>query len=258
MKAIIPRSSEDMREVPDASAQLVLTSPPYWGPESEAALHAPRKAQLAEAEVQAQLREFTRSLAPVVEEVCRVLSPHGSVVWQVKDLRFGGALIPLSDWHSALLQAAGLSLLGRVGWLAARVRPEVLPGFSRAAERSKWHPLDPEYFLIFTKGQGLSPSTLPGAWEQELWEEAPRQEWVLPFWRLPRGFKRNNHPHASPAAPIRRFLKLLSDPGDLVVDPFAGGGNILREARMLGRRVIGYEIQPHWAEVAQNSLNPLP
>ncbi len=258
MKRVWPGNAAHMSEVASGAAHLVFTSPPYWGPESEAALQAPRKQQVAWEAVGAQLRAFTESLKPVVQEVSRILAPQGAVVWQIKDLRFGEALIPLSDWHSALLQAQGLRLMGRLAWLPVRVRPQLLPTFLRHPERSRWHPLDPEYFLIFATEQGLAPSTLPEAWVQELEEEARLVEWVQPLWRLARGFHRNTHPHATPPAPARRLLKLLSDPGDLVVDPFAGGGTILREARLLGRRVLGYEVNPHYAEVAQQALNPLP
>ena len=38
------------------------------------------------------------------------------------------------------------------------------------------------------------------------------------------------------------FIKLFTDAGDLVVDPFAGGGTTVRTAAILGRKGIGIEI----------------
>ena len=38
------------------------------------------------------------------------------------------------------------------------------------------------------------------------------------------------------------FIKLFTDPGDLVVDPFAGSGTTARVAMRLGRRAVGIEI----------------
>lgn len=38
------------------------------------------------------------------------------------------------------------------------------------------------------------------------------------------------------------FIKLFTDPGDTVVDPFAGSGTALRVATRLQRRAIGVEI----------------
>jgi len=42
----------------------------------------------------------------------------------------------------------------------------------------------------------------------------------------------------------RRLVAGLSRPGDLVVDPFAGSGTVLVEARLLGRRAAGSDLNP--------------
>ena len=54
---------------------------------------------------------------------------------------------------------------------------------------------------------------------------------------------------------MRRLILLLSEPGDLVVDPFAGGGNMLQQAQKLGRRIAGYEIDSQWVSTANRLLN---
>ena len=38
-------------------------------------------------------------------------------------------------------------------------------------------------------------------------------------------------------------------------DPFAGGGNMLQQARKLGRRIAGYEIDSQWVSTANRLLN---
>jgi site-specific DNA-methyltransferase (adenine-specific) len=43
---------------------------------------------------------------------------------------------------------------------------------------------------------------------------------------------------------FRRLVALYSRPGDLVVDPFCGGGGVLAVARELGREAVGYDIDP--------------
>jgi site-specific DNA-methyltransferase (adenine-specific) len=43
---------------------------------------------------------------------------------------------------------------------------------------------------------------------------------------------------------MRALIAAYSMPGDLVIDPFAGAGTVLRLARALGRRAVGYEIDP--------------
>lgn len=46
-----------------------------------------------------------------------------------------------------------------------------------------------------------------------------------------------------PAIP-RAFIRELTQPGDIVLDPFCGSGTTLVEARLLGRRAVGVDLNP--------------
>lgn len=48
-----------------------------------------------------------------------------------------------------------------------------------------------------------------------------------------------------------RFIRQYSNPGDLVLDPFCGVGTTVRMAQELGRRAIGFEIDPDEADKAR-------
>src|SRR5688572_19142550 len=41
---------------------------------------------------------------------------------------------------------------------------------------------------------------------------------------------------------VRKVINTFTQPGDLVLDPFMGGGTTLVESKMLGRHAIGYDI----------------
>lgn len=56
------------------------------------------------------------------------------------------------------------------------------------------------------------------------------------------------HKWAQPVCPSP-ILK-MSDPGQVVLDPFAGSGSTLRAAKDLGRKAIGIEIDERYAEIA--------
>ncbi len=62
------------------------------------------------------------------------------------------------------------------------------------------------------------------------------------------------HPHAKPVGLLERLIALSSDPGDLVLDPFAGSGSAGVAAANLGRRFVGIEIAPEYAEIARSRL----
>ena len=50
------------------------------------------------------------------------------------------------------------------------------------------------------------------------------------------------HPTVYPLAMIVRIIKMASDKGDMVLDPFSGTGTTLVAARILGRNGIGFEL----------------
>jgi DNA modification methylase len=62
------------------------------------------------------------------------------------------------------------------------------------------------------------------------------------------------HSAAFPKALPEWFIKLFTDEGDLVLDPFAGSGTTIEVAKELGRSAIGIEIRPEYCEIAKARL----
>jgi site-specific DNA-methyltransferase (adenine-specific) len=58
----------------------------------------------------------------------------------------------------------------------------------------------------------------------------------------PEKVDRRIHPHAKPADLIARLIGAVTKPGDLVLDPAAGGFTVMRVAHELGRRFLGCDI----------------
>lgn len=56
------------------------------------------------------------------------------------------------------------------------------------------------------------------------------------------------HPARFPAALPEFFVKFLTDPGGLVVDPFAGSNTTGAVAEQLGRRWLSFELDPSYVE----------
>lgn len=55
------------------------------------------------------------------------------------------------------------------------------------------------------------------------------------------------HPCQMPLAVLDRVIRATSNPGELVLDPFAGSGTTLVAAETAGRRAIGFELSPEYA-----------
>jgi site-specific DNA-methyltransferase (adenine-specific) len=62
------------------------------------------------------------------------------------------------------------------------------------------------------------------------------------------------HPTQKPVALIARCLRATTDPGDLVLDPFAGSGSTGVAALKLGRCFVGFEQDKTYARLAARRL----
>ena len=65
------------------------------------------------------------------------------------------------------------------------------------------------------------------------------------------------HPTQKPVELMGKLINIHSKPGDLILDPFSGGGATLMASKELDRRFIGIEIDPTYAKMSQNRLRIL-
>ena len=66
--------------------------------------------------------------------------------------------------------------------------------------------------------------------------------------------ERVDHPTPKPLNLMLDLVADFTDPGDLVLDPFCGSGTTGVACLRLGRRFIGIEKKPEWAELARDRL----
>ncbi len=101
----------------------------------------------------------------------------------------------------------------------------------------------------------------------------PDDTWILRPQDVPEGFQPDEdtwffsrvcgtfreragwHGCQMPEQLLGRIIKISSNPGDLVLDPFGGSGTTLVVAHKLGRRWIGFELSPNYAAQAQTRLD---
>ncbi len=68
---------------------------------------------------------------------------------------------------------------------------------------------------------------------------------------LPRS---TDHPTPKPSELPASFIQWHTLPGDVVLDPFMGGGSTAEAAKLTGRRFIGVELDERWIEIAVKRL----
>ena len=62
--------------------------------------------------------------------------------------------------------------------------------------------------------------------------------------------KHGKHSTQKPLSVMGWATNLLTDPEDLILDPFMGSGSTLIAAKMAGRKAIGIEIDERYCEIA--------
>ncbi|MBQ1348485.1 MAG: site-specific DNA-methyltransferase [Aeriscardovia sp.] len=92
------------------------------------------------------------------------------------------------------------------------------------------------------------------------WDRAfnPKGRNKRTVWSIPLGKFRGAHFAVFPETLIEIPLLASTRPGDLVLDPFAGSGTTGVVALKYGRRFIGIELEPRYAEMAQKRICEAP
>ena len=70
----------------------------------------------------------------------------------------------------------------------------------------------------------------------------------------PCGNKATQHPNEKPLPLVSKLIALGTQPGDRILDPFAGSGTTGRAAKDLGRKAVLIEIEEKYCEIAANRM----
>ena len=77
--------------------------------------------------------------------------------------------------------------------------------------------------------------------------------WDIPLLN-PKAKERVGYPTQKPILLLERIIGLVTSPGDLVLDPFAGSGTTLVAAELLGRSSLGIDVAAEAAQLATQRL----
>jgi len=230
-------SSENMKEVPDESVHLVVTSPPYnVGKEYEADL---------------TLAEWRALMGRVWAECWRVLVKGGRLAVNVASVA-RKPTVPLHFYVLEDMLALGFLLRAEVIWNKDVSRG---PRTSWGSFRSPSDPIirdEHEYILIFSKGMFRRPNPLqrPATISKEEFLLYTRSVWQM----RAEGRWAAVHPAVFPEELPSRLIQLYTFLGEVVLDPFMGLGTTAVAAKRLGRHYIGYEVNAEYCRVAEQRL----
>ncbi len=201
---------------------------------------------------------YLGAAATWARELYRVLQPTGRLALNVPvDIARGQRQPVASDWLQ-VLRAAGFQYRATVVWQEGNVARSVTRGsLDSPAAINLICPA--ELVLIVHKGEWHLGRSDASDLTHEEW-----LAWTLAAWSFAGEHpERVGYPAPFPEELPRRLIKLLSFPGDLVVDPFVGSGTTAVVVQALGRRFWGCDRNPTavaraQARVATTALQRFP
>ena len=279
-----------LKDLPDNSVHLILSDIPYGiGVDNWDVLHSnTNSAYLGNSPAQEKAgaifrkrgkpingwsdadraipREYYEWCSSWTSEWIRVLKPGGSAIVFAGRRLMHRAIVALED--------AGFNYRDMLAWHREKA-PHRAQRLSVVFERRN-------NFIAAKKWEGwrvgnLRPSFEPIIWcfkpyritivdnvlEQEVGaydEDAFVRRFRRPDNIIKSGFAAGEgglHPTQKPLQLMAGLIELTTRPGQIVLDPFAGSGTTLLAAKQLGRRFIGHEIDPQFAQISKDRLNTL-
>jgi site-specific DNA-methyltransferase (adenine-specific) len=234
---IFGSSSEEMRELPDHSVHLMVTSPPY----------NVRK----DYDEDLSLDEYRNLLSNVFQETHRVLVTGGRACINVANLG-RKPYLPLHAFVIEDMVQAGFHMRGEIIWdKGASAAASTAWGSWLSASNPVLRDVH-EYILVFSK-ESFSRKTND---RDSTIERDEFLEWTKSVWRFPAVSARKiGHPAPFPEELPQRLISLYTYHGDVVLDPFAGSGTTCVAALKSGRGYVGYEIEEEYVALAEARLS---
>jgi DNA modification methylase len=247
-----------MANIPDGAIKLIITSPPYNIGKNY--------------EVATDLDKYLDALNPIVDELIRVMSPSGSLCWQVGNFVDKGEIFPLDILFYPFFKRHGLKLRNRVVWhfdhgLHASKR------FSGRYETILWFTKTDDYTFnldtvrvpakypgkLHYKGdrRGLPSGNPLGKNPSDIWNVLVH-DWETCLWDIP-NVKANHpektiHPCQYPIELVERCVLAMTNEDDWLLDPFSGVASAMLAALKNGRRAMGCDMMPEYIDIAHSRI----
>lgn len=253
-----------LQEFPDNHFDLVITSPPYADRRKHTYGGVPPE-------------KYVAWFLPRSKQLLRVLKPTGTFLLNIKEKAENG------ERHTFVIEL--ILALRQQGWLWTEEfiwhKKNCYPGKWPNRFRDAW-----ERCLQFNKSRHFKMNQeavmVPmGEWKKTRMKSLGKNDVVRFDSQVGSGFGKNianwieremafptnvlhlatecsnkNHSAAFPEALPDWFIKLFTDEGDRVLDPFVGSGTTCAVSLRMGRHSIGIEKLKEYVELAQGSVQP--
>lgn len=240
---------ERMKEIPDGSVDLTVTSPPYDNLRS----YNGNNEQWGEHVWKA-----------VIKDLYRITADGGVVVWVVQDKCVKGGETMTSFKQALHFADCGFLLYDTMIWL----KPS-----PQAPTEGRYYDVF-EYMFVFSKGKPKTLNLLKDRKNKSAGAVSNKEtrscredrkvknekrvvaEFSRRFnvWELSRGKNKTSHPAVFPEKLAHDHIISWSNEGDVIFDPFMGSGTAGKMAKLLNRRFIGIELDQGYFDIAKQRI----
>ncbi len=236
LDAVIPGDSRMMRDLPDESVHLMVTSPPYNA----------RKIY----DQDLTLDEYLELLRGVFRETFRVLVMGGRACINVANLG-RKPYIPMASFINQMMIEEGFLMRGEIIWdKGGSAGSSTAWGSWQSASNPIIRDVH-EYILVFSKGRFKRERL--GRENTVSREEF--LEYTKSVWRFSTvSARRVGHPAPFPVELPRRLIQLYTFANEIVLDPFLGSGSTALAALESGRHFVGYDISEEYVALARERI----
>ena len=249
---ILGDCAEKLKDIPDESIDLVVTSPPY--------------------DNLRQYKGYSFEFEKIAGELCRVIKTAGVIVWVVGDATINGSETGTSFRQALYFKELGLNLHDTMIYQKADYQPKTHNRYEQSFE----------FMFCFSKGKpnvfnGIkdkpnknSGDTIRGTWRDQKGETHIRSGrishkrvadfglrpniWMIDQKKTIYRFGKVQHPAMFPLQLAKDHIISWSNEGDIILDPFMGSGTTGVAAIELSRKFIGIEIAPEYFEMAKTRI----
>lgn len=270
---LIIGNSKDLSSIPDASVQLIVTSPPYPMVEMWDDVFVKQDVSIQEmlekGDGVGAYDKMHMILNDIWNECDRVLANSGFVCINIGDAtRTINGSFRLYSNHTKIIsffQSKGYCVLPDIHWRKQSNAPNKFMG-SGMYPAGAYVTYEHEYILVFRKGE---KRIFFGEEKQKrqksayFWEE--RNVWFSDLWDIKGVSQIISVPNAGrernasyPFEIAYRLVNMYSAEEDTVLDPFAGLGTTCLACMASERNSIGVEIDSSIADIALNNMTVSP
>lgn len=265
------KDSRKMKEIPNDSIDLVVTSPPYFNIKDYfkdgKQIKIMTQAKVEDVGNLTSFNEYIKSLLPIWKECYRVLKPNGKLCINVplmpmikKEIstHYNRDIFDIqSSIQNSILTKTNFYLMDLYIWNRKNSIKKLMFG-SYPYPANFYAQNTTEFITVYVKdGQPISVSKEnkeKSKLTEKEWVEYTKQIWDI---AIPNkgDLAFGIHSAIMPEEIARRCIKMFSFYGGVVLDPFAGSGTTLKVAKELGREYVGYEIYETYKEIINKKLD---